>query len=142
MGTPFLGRYVCRAMARVPWYTRCQLLRRQRCIRAGTRRCNTEGVDQSGLTVTLSRPPDEYSGVSRHERLAQAKMKNRSERAVGCSECWAERPGWTLLGRHTPDATTLALPSTRTRTARIAVPSRATRGEAPSRAMAKHTRRV
>jgi hypothetical protein len=40
-------------------------------------------------TEKLSRPPDEYRGVSRHERSAHDEVENRSERAVGCSEGWA-----------------------------------------------------
>jgi hypothetical protein len=71
------------------------------------------------LTEKLSRPPDEYRGVSRHERSAHPMVENRSERAVGCSEGWAGRPGWQLLGRHTSAAMTLAARSTRPSTARV-----------------------
>jgi hypothetical protein len=46
-------------------------------------------------------------------------VENRSDRAVGCSRCWAGRPGWQLLSRHTLAAMPLAVPSTRPSTARM-----------------------
>jgi hypothetical protein len=79
--------------------------------------------------------------VSRHERSAYAGVEKRSDRAVGCSRCWAGRPRWQLLGRHTSAQRLLPCKHTDGHGDMIAVARRAASGEAPSRATAEHTRR-
>jgi hypothetical protein len=74
----------------------------------------------------LQRPNGEAQPAARRvvtwrarRQSAHDVVENRPDRAVGCSECWAGRPGWQLLSRHTLAAMPLAVPSTRPSTARI-----------------------
>jgi hypothetical protein len=79
--------------------------------------------------------------VRRHEQPAYAGVKNRPDRAVGCSRCWAGRPRWQLLSRHTSAQCLLQCKHTDRHGDMIPVPNRARTGEARGEAAAKHTRR-